>query len=128
MTSPSSAMNAGRPVPRRRPPADVAQEIARRDAVLKEIFDLERLREHGTTNTSIAQYYRRSRIGYERVHSEEGAMHMALNPDGVFDKAGYLGQARLVEERLADGTEAVLELASGNGFNLRYLAERHSGI
>jgi len=40
------------------------------------------LREHGQTNESIARYYRKSRISYAQVHSEEGAVNMALNPDG----------------------------------------------
>lgn len=47
---------------------------------------------------------------------------MALNPDGVFDKDGYYGQARIVQGYLRGGQERVLELASGKGFNSTYLA------
>ncbi|MGI8594260.1 MAG: class I SAM-dependent methyltransferase, partial [Solirubrobacteraceae bacterium] len=73
----------------------------------------------------IACYYEQSRWAYRIFHSSDGAMHMALNPDGRFDKHGYYGQAREVERLIGPDTERVLELATGNGFNLRYLAQRH---
>ena len=55
-------------------------------------------------------------------------MHMALNPGGTFDPAGYEGQAQLVHERLAPGTRDVLELACGNGYNLALLAPRNPDV
>ena len=107
---------------------DLLEEIERRLRLLESLFDVSCLEGHGSTPAGIRRYYERSRIGYRYVHSDEGAMHMALNPRGSFDRAGYEGQALLVEERLPAGARDVLELACGNGFNLRLLAARNPEI
>jgi len=125
-TSTPSAARAraeANPLTRQPDPALVA-EIERRVAVLRSCLDLSRLDGSGDTPAKVGKYYEDSRVGYRHVHSKAGAMHMALNPDGRFDRAGYEGQSRLVEERFAPTTDDVLELASGNGYNLGLLAER----
>jgi len=100
--------------------------IERRLRRLAGLLDVALLEGQGETAAGIRRYYERSRPGYRFVHSKRGAMHMALNPDGAFDPAGYEGQALLVSERLpAAAPSDVLELACGNGFNLRLLAARH---
>ncbi len=77
----------------------------------------------------VARYYAQSRAGYDRVHSGEGCMHVALNPDGVFDRAGYLAQPRAVSDLIAaTGARRVLELGTGLGFNSRWLAARHPAV
>lgn len=53
---------------------------------------------------------------------------MALNPEGVFDRHGYLGQARKIISWLEPNMSAVLELACGNGFNIRHLAHEFPAI
>lgn len=108
--------------------AEPAEELELRMRRLGEIFDLARLQRQGTTAAGIRRYYRLSRAGYRFVHSDRGAMHMALNPDGRFDRAGYEGQARLVAERLPAGARDVLELACGNGYNLALLAAADRGL
>ena len=113
------------------PPAtdqELLDELEHRMRRLADVFDLTRLEARGRTPQAIRSYYERSRVGYRFVHSDEGAMHMALNPDGTFDPAGYEGQALLVDERLAPGTHDVLELACGNGYNLALLAPRNPGV
>jgi SAM-dependent methyltransferase len=102
------------------------EELDRRAAVLDRIFDMSRLAGSGSTPAKVRRYYEDSRLGYRLVHSRDGAMHMALNPAGAFDRAGYAGQARLVEDRFQAGTADVLELACGNGYNLELLAARHA--
>lgn len=104
------------------------QEIDRRLRRLRGLFDISLLERQGRTPAAIRRYYERSRLGYRYVHSASGAMHMALNPDGSFHPAGYDGQALLVEARLPDGCRDVLELACGNGYNLRLLAARNPAI
>jgi SAM-dependent methyltransferase len=77
----------------------------------------------------VARYYAQSRRGYARVHSAEGCMHVALNPDGVFDRAGYLAQPQAVSDLIAStGARRVLELGTGLGFNSRWLAARHPDV
>jgi SAM-dependent methyltransferase len=100
-------------------------ELKRRVARLAKAFNLDALEGHGESADQIRRYYEDSRLGYRYVHSQEGAMHMALNPSGTFDRAGYEGQANLVQERFTDATTDVLELACGNGFNLAILARRN---
>jgi SAM-dependent methyltransferase len=106
---------------------DLLEEIERRLGRLRRVLDVSSLQGRGATPDSIRRYYERSRIGYRYVHSADGAMHMALNPQGTFDRAGYEAQALLVHERLAPRTRDVLELACGNGYNLRLLASRNRG-
>jgi SAM-dependent methyltransferase len=103
----------------------LVRAIERRLRRLAALLDVARLEGQGDTPAAIRRYYERSRLGYRFVHSKRGAMHMALNRDGAFDPAGYEGQALLVSERLPAGAPDVLELACGNGFNLRLLAARH---
>jgi ubiquinone/menaquinone biosynthesis C-methylase UbiE len=90
---------------------------------LAEVFDFARLQGRGSSAGAIKQYYEDSRLGYWFVHSKEGAMHMALNPNGTFDEMGYRGQAWLVRDRVREDDRDILELACGNGFNLNLLAQ-----
>ncbi len=54
---------------------------------------------------------------------------MALNDDGKFNKEGYLGQAKIVQEYIHKASaRSVLELASGKGFNSSYLARRNPEV
>jgi ubiquinone/menaquinone biosynthesis C-methylase UbiE len=116
----------------RRMPADpdpgLVEELDHRVELLQQFFDLSRLEGGGNTPAKIRKYYEDSRIGYRLVHSKEGAMHMALNPEGQFDRAGYEGQANLIEARLPPSAVDILELACGNGYNLSLLARRHPDL
>lgn len=77
----------------------------------------------------VAPYYRQSGPGYRRVHSEAGAMHIALNPDGRFDRSGYYAQTEEVARQIAaTGARRVLELGSGTGFNSLHLAAAHGSV
>ncbi len=100
-------------------------ELERRVALLSDSFDLDALEGHGESLDQIRRYYEDSRIGYRFVHSPEGAMHMALNPSGTFDRAGYEGQVELIQDRFTSSMTDILELACGNGFNLMLLARRN---
>ncbi|MCC5983785.1 MAG: class I SAM-dependent methyltransferase [Rhodobacteraceae bacterium] len=77
----------------------------------------------------VARYYRQSGPGYRRVHSEAGAMHIALNPDGRFDRRGYYAQTDAVAHQIAaTGAKRVLELGSGTGFNSLHLAAAQGSV
>jgi SAM-dependent methyltransferase len=106
---------------------DLQRELERRVASLSRYFDTATLAEAGATLGGVRKYYQDSRVGYRLVH-DPAAIHMALNPDGRFDRSGYAGQAHLVEAPLPPATKAVLELACGNGFNLRELSRRCPAI
>lgn len=71
-----------------------------------------------TGENLIKKYYDQSGPAYERLHSREGCMHLALNPDGVFSADGYRRQPRaIVNEIRNNGGDRVLELGCGKGFN-----------
>lgn len=99
------------------------QELKRRLGVIEKVFNTEKLATRGQDSSDIERYYKESSWGYRLFHSGQGAMHMAFNPDGVFDQKGYFGQADAIAKWFTSDTKEALELASGNGFNACYLAE-----
>jgi ubiquinone/menaquinone biosynthesis C-methylase UbiE len=104
--------------------SEAVHRLSRLDAV----FDLSSLESDRGTKDTIRRYYERSAPAYKAVHSSDGAIHMALNPSGTFDKAGYLGQAQYVAEWIGSAVTSVLELGAGRGFNLAYLAKRYPAV
>lgn len=81
-------------------------------------------------NSAMAtSYYTQSEWGYKMFHSQEDAIHMALNPDGVFNPDGYYTQPRVVAEQISKiDTKAVLELGCGKGFNSYFLSGQYPGV
>jgi arsenite methyltransferase len=72
----------------------------------------------------IAQYYAQSGPTYEQIHSRQGCMHLALNPDGAFSYSGYQVQPdAVIQELRRSKATAVLELGCGKGFNSLYIAQ-----
>lgn len=73
----------------------------------------------------VVDYYRQSRIVYKYVHSYSGAMHMAVNSDGVFNAKGFYTSLNEIVEIISPlPAGAVLELGCGKGFNSAYLAKK----
>jgi arsenite methyltransferase len=105
-------------------PMPLAEALAQVDRV----FGIERiLADEGCD--IVAPYYLQSGPGYRRVHSEKGCMHVALNPDGRFDRDGYFTQIREVARQMREvGAARVLELGSGMGFNTLHLAPDHPAV
>lgn len=102
-----------------------ARRLARRLAQLRAVFDLEAIARQRVDADEVARYYHQNFHPYRRYHSAEGAMHIAINPGGRFDRDGYLGQARRLEALWTTKPPTdVLELAFGKGFNLEFLAPR----
>jgi ubiquinone/menaquinone biosynthesis C-methylase UbiE len=95
-----------------------------RYALVDQQFDLKTFLNRGESIGDIAAYYRESRLGYRLFHSQAGSIHMALNPDGIFNESGYLRGPILVHDRMPPVSQEALELGSGNGYNLRVLSER----
>ncbi|MCG8450812.1 MAG: class I SAM-dependent methyltransferase [Pirellulales bacterium] len=88
-------------------------------------FDVPAIVESSIDQASVLDYYQQSDRGYRLFHSQDGAMHVALNRDKTFTRDGYLGQVDLIAQRL-ENLEArqVLEVGCGVGYNARHLAER----
>jgi arsenite methyltransferase len=78
---------------------------------------------------AVVAYFTRSAPLYFFAHSMRGAMHMALNPDGRFDRRGYQAQSLIVERHIGrQEARRVLEIGCGRGFNLLNLARRNSDV
>ena len=94
--------------------------------VLRSFFDLEDIASRKIEEPAVVEYYRQSDSGYRLLHSAEGALHLAINRDGQFDRDGYCAQAHFVSRHLDEvGARRILEAGSGNGFNALYLARQH---
>ncbi|WP_008314761.1 class I SAM-dependent methyltransferase [Leptolyngbya sp. PCC 6406] len=99
------------------PLAEALDKIDRTFSIAAVLKDFERDR--------LSVYYKQSERGYRRYHSEAGSIHMAINEDGIFSPDGYYTQPRFVANQItAIGAQRVLEVGSGKGFNLDYLARQ----
>ena len=72
----------------------------------------------------IQSYFKINRLAYRRFHSREGFMHFRVSRDGAFSDDDIYYQPETVSARIPPHSR-VLELGSGQGANLLYLAERH---
>jgi ubiquinone/menaquinone biosynthesis C-methylase UbiE len=94
--------------------------------ILRRFFDIEAIAARKIDESSVVDYYRQSDSAYRLLHSSDGALHLALNPDGQFDRQGYHAQPEFVSRHLDEsGAMRILEAGSGNGFNTLYLAKLH---
>jgi ubiquinone/menaquinone biosynthesis C-methylase UbiE len=91
---------------------------------IEPVFDTNTIVSENIDKSKIQQYYHDSNLGYKLVHSKEGAVHMALNYDGVFNDDGYYQQVREINEHIED-RHKVLELGCGKGFNSSFLAQKN---
>lgn len=92
---------------------------------IKEVFNTRSILEEKYSNSNIQKYYKYSSKAYDLFHSKDGAVHMAINYDGVFNQDGYYQQANEISEHVGDQFQ-VLELGSGKGFNSLSLAQNNS--
>lgn len=78
---------------------------------------------------NVISYYRDSSAVYKYVHSYKGAVHMAINYDGIFNKKGFFTQLNEITKFINESkTEKVLELGCGKGFNSIFLARKLPAI
>jgi ubiquinone/menaquinone biosynthesis C-methylase UbiE len=107
----------------------VDPELRKYLSKVSRIFDVDSLLSEDVDQNVIIDYYTQSNKGYRVFHSTDGSVHMALNFDGKFDKEGYYGQAKIVQNYIDKlGPARVLELASGQGFNLIHLAKNNREV
>ncbi|TNE54756.1 MAG: methyltransferase domain-containing protein [Bacteroidetes bacterium] len=97
------------------------------DGYLKKIdriFPIQELIGSQINHAKITKYYKDSFSGYKYIHSRSGAVHMALNYDGKFDREGFYTQVKEIHQMIQERpVQDVLELGCGQGFNSIYLAK-----
>jgi ubiquinone/menaquinone biosynthesis C-methylase UbiE len=98
-------------------------------AWLGSYFDIPKLLSERRGLDAVVPYFTQSAPLYFFLHSMRGAMHMALNPDGIFHPRGYEAQPLVVERHVrSTGARQVLEIGCGRGFNLLNLARRNPEV
>lgn len=97
-------------------------------AGLERFFDLKKLERARSDALGIQDYYRLTRHAYSRYHDPGNAVHMGLSEGSEFHPDDLKAQAAFVESRMPEGTQAVLEIATGRGMNTIWLARRHPDV
>ncbi len=107
----------------------IEAEISARLQRLARVFDVEQLLSQPVSQRDVGRYYNDSYWMYKLFHTRSGALHFPVNWNGKLDESGLYEQPEMVQT-LIDYTrpKAVLELASGKGFNSAFLAERNPEI
>jgi SAM-dependent methyltransferase len=91
-------------------------------AMIDRIFGVNRVLS-GTGAVSVEQYYTDSERGYRWIHSADGCMHLAMSVGTTLETEDFLAQATFIRDLIREtGATRVLELGSGQGFNLIHLA------
>jgi SAM-dependent methyltransferase len=91
---------------------------------IRDRFSTQQLIKKSIDKEKIKTYYKESNLGYKYLHSEEGAVHMAINYNGVYDDSGLYTQVNEISIILAEKDfKSVLELGCGKGFNSIFLAK-----
>ena len=73
---------------------------------------------------NIRSYYKKNRAAYKRFHSDEGFMHFRVSKNGKLSDDDIYYQPNVISEHIKSGAN-VVELGSGMGANLLYLAKKH---
>ncbi|MEP7300277.1 MAG: class I SAM-dependent methyltransferase [Caldimonas sp.] len=100
-------------------------DLSRRLRKVDQVFSVGKIRAEGLGADQVIAYYEECSPAYRKHHSREGAMHLAISPEGRFDAKGFYGQlGRIAAAWPARPPHDVLELGFGQGFNLAHLAAR----
>lgn len=95
---------------------------------LKKLFDFKALLETDTDIKSISKYYKTNRFFYTFLSNRDNFIHMAISRNGKLRKEDFLVQVKIVEKYINTNTKNILELATGRGANLIYLAKKYPNI
>lgn len=74
----------------------------------------------------ISKYYRKNRLAYRLFNSHEGFVHMGISETDSFSTTDFYAQAKLIGKAVEQvKASKVLELATGKGATLKYLASKY---
>ncbi len=109
----------------------LTNQLTLEDAIAKIdwLFGCDHILNKVNHNINVSSYYTQSEWGYKTFHSEQDAVHMALNFNGVFDPNDYYVQPKIVATQISNlGAKDVLELGCGKGFNSYFLAQQYPEV
>ena len=100
-------------------------ELCEKMNYLETMLDTERIISGGRNSArELQSYFRINRFAYRRFHSREGFMHFRVSKNGAFSDDDIYYQPETVSGYIPPHAR-VLELGSGQGANLLWLAARH---
>lgn len=96
---------------------------------IEKIFSIDDLLTKNFTKEEISNYYKLSSSGYKYFHSKDGAVHMALNYDGIYNEDGFYTQAKEISALINENQyTSILELGCGKGFNSIFLSKHNPDL
>lgn len=98
--------------------------------ILNSVYDFSFLHSVSMSNKNIISYYRKNKYLFYRImaKSKSGMMHMGLSDDGKCLKNQFYGnyQVKFIDNYIKENScKKVLEIGSGQGANLLYLAKQN---
>lgn len=92
---------------------------------MSQFIDLEKfIRGEKNSLNQIRSYYKINHWAYRRYHSQDGFMHFRLSPKGFATDEDVYHQPDAVSQYIKKG-DVVMDLGSGQGANMIYLARIH---
>lgn len=92
---------------------------------IEAIMDVSKLiNKEANSIKSIQKYYRINDIAYHKFHSDQGFMHFRVTKGEKMQDDDILYQTNVISHYIKKNNR-VLELGSGQGANIVYLAEKH---
>jgi ubiquinone/menaquinone biosynthesis C-methylase UbiE len=94
---------------------------------LNRIADLEELLNRKVGADEVFNAYAEDDTLYQKLFPSAAPIHISLTDEGQVRRDGYSGQARIIQETIEEiQAHHVLELCSGRGYNLMYLAKQNA--
>lgn len=100
--------------------------LKRKLETIEKVFDVRKILDLKPDKTYIQKYYKINRLAYTIFHTSTDLIYMGVSRDGIFKESDLLEAVRTVEKYVTSlKASKVLELATGRGANLAYLAKRN---
>ena len=100
-------------------------ELAKKIEKIESLFDMSKLiNTEANSVKKIQKYYRMNDFAYRKFHSDRGFMHFRVTKGKKLEDDDILYQPNVISEYIHSG-DKVLELGSGQGANIEYLANKH---
>ena len=104
---------------------DTESALLKKISRIESLVDIsELINKEANSTKQIQKYYRINDIAYKRFHSDKGFMHFRVTTGEELKDDDILYQPNVISEYIHAG-DTVLELGSGQGANIKYIAEKH---
>lgn len=96
---------------------------------LQQFFKLEEVVSQKLNQSYVDDYYLVNKLPYSFFHSKKRFVHMGVSKDGTYKEDDLLHHAKAINKIIKDtNARKVLELATGRGGNVTWLARENSNV